>query len=124
MGKLTKRQSDFILHYVDNRNIFQSALLAGYSKSYAKSRSHELLQNPLIKELIANLTEIYFKEQFKELALKSIKELAGVVADSENRSSQLQAIKYVLSETGVAEQDEKQTGIIEVKIKLPDDLQH
>ena len=113
---MTKRQTDFILHYVESRNIFQSALLAGYSESYAKSRSHELLQNSLIKENITHLTEAYFKEQFKELAIKSIKELAGVIEDAENRSPQLQAIKYVLSEAGITEQDDSQTGTIEIKV--------
>lgn len=124
MGTLTKRQSDFILHYVESRNIFQSAIDAGYSKSYAKSKSHELLKNPLIKEQITHLTEAYFKEQFQELATKSIKELAGVIGDEENRGSQLRAIQYVLSQAGVAEQDEKQTGTIEIKVRLPHDLQH
>ena len=123
MGTLTKRQSDFILHYVECRNIFQSALLAGYSPTYAKSRSHELLKNPLIKEKISNLTESYYKEQFQELATKSIKALAGVIEDTENRSSQLQAIKYALSEAGVTEQDDKQTGVISIKVTLPKELE-
>lgn len=124
MGSLTKRQSDFILHFVESRNIFQSAIDAGYSKSYAKSKSHELLKHPLIQEQITHLTESYYKEQFQELATKSIKSLAGIIEDDQNRSSQLQAIKYVLSEAGVAEQDEKQTGVIEIKVRLPHDLQH
>ncbi len=124
MGTLTKRQSDFILHYVESRNIFKSAIDAGYSKSYAKSKSHELLKNPLIKEQITHLTESYYKEQFQELAIKSIKELAGVIEDSENRGSQLRAIQYVLSQAGVAEHDKQQTGTIEIKVRLPHDLQH
>lgn len=124
MGILTKRQSDFILHFVETRNAFQSAIDAGYSKTFAKSKSHELLKNPAIKETIAHLTESYYKEQFQELATKSIKSLAGIIEDDQNRSSQLQAIKYVLSEAGVAEQDEKQTGVIEIKVRLPHDLQH
>ncbi|NOR56496.1 MAG: hypothetical protein GQ531_09835 [Sulfurovum sp.] len=124
MGLLTKRQSDFILHYVESRNTVQSAIAAGYSKSYAKSKGHLLLKNPLIKEQITHLTESYYKEQFKELATKSIKELAGVIGDVENRGSQLRAIQYVLSQAGVVEQDEKQSGVIEIKVRLPHDLQH
>ena len=122
MGTLTKKQTAFILHYVESRNIFQSAVNAGYSISFAKSRSHELLKNPLIKEQITHLTEVYYKEQFQELALKSIKELAGVIEDSHNRASQLKAIQYVLSEAGMAGQSESQTGTIEIKVKLPNDL--
>ena len=123
MGTLTKRQSDFIIYYVESRNIFQSAINAGYSKSYAKSRSHELLSNPRIKKQITHFIEAYFKQEFQELATKSIKALAGVIEDTENRSSQLQAIKYVLSEAGVAEQDDKQTGTISIKVTLPKELE-
>jgi phage terminase small subunit len=119
VGTLTKKQTDFIIHYVESRNIFQSALLAGYSQTFAKSRSHELLKNPAISEKITNLTESYYKEQFQELATKSIKALAGVIEDIESRSTQLQAIKYVLNEAGLAEQDKKQTGTIEIKVQLP-----
>jgi phage terminase small subunit len=119
VGTLTKKQTDFIIHYVESRNIFQSALLAGYSQTFAKSRSHELLKNPAIAEKITNLTESYYKEQFQELAIMSIKALAGVIEDTESRSTQLQAIKYVLNEAGLAEQDEKQTGTIEIKVQLP-----
>jgi len=122
VGTLTKKQSDFILHYVESRNIFQSAIDAGYSPTYAKSRSHELLRNPFIKEQITHLTESYYKQQFEELATKSIKELAGVIEDSENRSTQLQAIKYVLSEAGATEQPNSEAGTIEIKVKLPNDL--
>ena len=82
MGTLTKRQTDFIIYYVESRNIFQSAIDAGYSPTYAKSRSHELLKNPLIKEQITHLLESYYKEQFQELALKSIKNLSDVIEDS------------------------------------------
>ena len=119
MGTLTKKQTDFIIHYVESRNIFQSAIDAGYSQTFAKSRSHELLKNPAISEKITNLTESYYKEQFQELATKSIKALAGIIEDTESRSTQLQAIKYVLNEAGLTEQDEKQTGTIEIKVQLP-----
>ena len=122
MGTLTKKQNDFILYYVKSRNIFQSAIDAGYSITYAKSRSHELLKSPLISEQITNLTESYYKEQFQELATKSIQALVGVIEDEGNRSTQLQAIKYVLSEAKITEQTDSQTGIIEIKVKLPNDL--
>lgn len=122
MGTLTKRQTDFIVHYVATRNIYQSAISAGYSKIFAKSRSHELLKNPLISEKITHLEDKYYKDQFKELALSSIKELAGVIADETNRASQLQAIKYIMTQAGVTDVDDSQTGVIEIKVRLPDDL--
>ena len=121
VGTLTKRQNDFILQYVETRNIYQSAIQAGYSHTYAKSRSHELLKNPLISEQITNLTESLYKEHFQEIATTAIKKLSEVVQDSENRSTQLQAIKYTLEQAGVTN-TEQETGTIEIKVKLPSDL--
>jgi len=124
VGTLTKKQIDFSVHYAESRNSYQSAISAGYSKSFAKSRSHELLKNPDIIEQIETLSDRYYKEQFKELALTSIKELSDIVTDSENRPTQLKAIQYILNEAGIAGQPDSQAGTIEVKIRLPDDLQH
>ena len=124
MGTLTKRQIDFTIHFVESRNIFQSAISAGYSKSYAKSKSHLLLKNPLIMEQITHLSDRYYKEQFQELALDSIKSLKGVINDAENRSSQLSAIKYTLDASGVVSDNDSEKGEIQIKIRLPHDLQH
>ena len=119
---MTKKQIDFAIQYVQTRNIFQSAVSAGYSKSFAKSRSHELLKNPDIKEKIAHLEDSYYKDHFKELALKSVKELEGIIEDSENRATQLQAIKYTLEQAGITEQPDSKAGTIEIRVTLPDDL--
>ncbi len=119
---MTKRQHDFCIAYVVCRNPKEACITAGYTEAYSRTKSYALLKNPAIKDKIATLSESYYKEQFQELAIKSIKKLAGVVEDSESRSTQLQAIKYVLGEAGVTEQDEKQTGVIEIKVKLPNDL--
>ena len=104
MSTLTKRQSDFILHYVESRNTVQSAVNAGYSKSYAKSKSHLLLKHPLIKEQITHLTEKYFKTKFQELAVDAVSTLKDVMQNELSPSSQLQAIKYILNEAGIIEQ--------------------
>jgi len=121
---MTKRQHDFCIAYVVCRNPKEACIIAGYTEAYSKTKSYALLKKPAIKDKITTLSESYYKEQFQELATKSIKELAGVIEDVENRSSQLKAIQYVLSQAGVAEQDDKQTGVIEIKVRLPHDLQH
>ncbi|MGL5718856.1 MAG: terminase small subunit [Paraclostridium sp.] len=52
MSKLNDRQKAFADYYVESLNIYDSALKAGYSESYAKSRSCELLENVRIKSYI------------------------------------------------------------------------
>ncbi len=58
------------------------------------------------------------------MALAAVSTLKDVLENELSPASQLQAVKYVLSEAGFAETDEKQTGIIEIKVRLPRDLQH
>ncbi len=119
---MTKRQHDFCIAYVVCRNPKEACITAGYTEAYSRTKSYNLLKKPELKELISTLTDDHYKNHFQEIATKAIKELSEVVQDSENRSTQLQAIKYVLGEAGVTEQDEKQTGVIEIKVKLPNDL--
>ena len=123
MGTLTKRQHDFCIAYVESRNISKSAMVAGYSSSYAKSKSHLLLKNPAILEQVTHLSESYYKNHFEQIGLTAIKNLSDVVSDAENRPTQLSAIKYVLDAVGATADDSK-NGTIEIKVKLPNDLQH
>ena len=120
---MTKRQHYFCIKYVECRNPQEASIRAGYSKAYSLTKSYNLLKKPEVKELISTLTDDHYKNHFQEIATKAIKKLSEVVQDSENRSSQLQAIKYVLSEAGVAEQDEKQAGVVSIKITLPKGLE-
>ena len=121
---MTGRQQKFCAEYVVSRNPKEASLTAGYSVSFSKSKSYQLLKNPEIIEKITDLSEKYYKTKFQELALDAVSTLKDVMQNELSPSSQLQAVKYILSEAGVAEQDEKQTGIIEIKVKLPNDLQH
>lgn len=59
MGKLTSRQQRFADEYIISGNAMQSAVKAGYSKKYAKSDSHKLLENTGIKT--------YIDERLKEI---------------------------------------------------------
>lgn len=46
MAKLTKKRKDFADAYLQNNgNIYKAAIAAGYSKNYAKSQAHKLLEN-------------------------------------------------------------------------------
>lgn len=50
--KLSEKQRRFADEYVKSGNIEQSALEAGYSKTYARAQSHKLLANVGIKTYI------------------------------------------------------------------------
>ena len=51
MGRLKdKRKEDFAKEFAKSGNLYQSALSAGYSESYAKSQSYKLLENVGISE--------------------------------------------------------------------------
>lgn len=85
--RLNERQRRFADEYIKTGNIEQSALSAGYSKNYARGRSHELLSNVGIKN--------YVEERLEELQSKrvadqqEILELLTSVARGELRASTL-----------------------------------
>lgn len=58
------RQKRFADEYIITGNVYQSAIAAGYSESYAKSRSCEMLENVSVSE--------YIKERNKELDSEKI----------------------------------------------------
>lgn len=60
---LNQRQKLFADEYLISDVVYSSAIKAGYSEKYAKSRSHELLENVRIKT--------YIEERMKELDKKT-----------------------------------------------------
>lgn len=63
MAKLTLKQKRFADEYIISGNAMKSAIEAGYSKEYARSRSHEMLENVGIKSYIdKRLKEIESKK--------------------------------------------------------------
>ena len=64
MSKLSQRRKQFAMAYIATGNIYQSALEAGYSKNYAKTDAFKILENPSVKEYIA--------EKMKELDKENI----------------------------------------------------
>lgn len=64
MSKLSQRRKRFAIAYIATGNIYQSALEAGYSENYAKTDAFKILENPSVKEYIA--------EKMKELDKENI----------------------------------------------------
>ncbi|WP_338145593.1 terminase small subunit [Macrococcus armenti] len=69
--KLTERQRRFADEYIITGNAYRSCIDAGYSKSYAKARSHDLLENVGIK--------IYIDERLNLLKSNKIAEQQEVL---------------------------------------------
>ncbi|HEM9563113.1 terminase small subunit [Streptococcus agalactiae] len=64
MGKLTLKQKRFADEYIISGNAERSALIAGYSKNYARAQAHKLLANVGIKA--------YIDERLKKLESEKI----------------------------------------------------
>ena len=64
MAGLTLKQQKFCDEYIISGNVEQSAISAGYSRSYARGNSHKLLANVSIKA--------YIDERLSEIASKKI----------------------------------------------------
>ena len=87
MGKLTSRQQRFADEYIISGNAMQSAVKAGYSKKYAKSDSHKLLENTGIKSYIdERLKEI---ESEKTASIKEVMEYLSSVMRGEQKEETL-----------------------------------
>lgn len=55
--KLNEKQKRFADEYIIHGNAHKAAIEAGYSKSYAKTNSHKLLENTRISAYIVSQTE-------------------------------------------------------------------
>lgn len=66
MSKLTLKQKRFADEYIITGNIEQSAISAGYSKSYARAQAHKLLANVGIKNYIDERLEILDSEKIAD----------------------------------------------------------
>ena len=72
MSILNDRQRAFADYYIESLNAFESAIKAGYSENYAKSRSYELLENVGIKT--------YIDEKMKQIESDRIAKAEEVLA--------------------------------------------
>lgn len=62
--KLSLKQQRFADEYIKSGNVEQSAIKAGYSKSYSRGNAHKLVANVSVKE--------YIDERLEEIKSKSI----------------------------------------------------
>ena len=98
---LTKMQIAFAKHYIYLHDAKNSALNAGYSKSYADTKAYMLLKSDAILEEIAKLEKEYFTQEFSKLAFESMKVLAEMISPEEDTlmltddKTRLAAIKEV-----------------------------
>lgn len=54
---LTSRQAAFCRHYFAGKSAAEAARLAGYATKYADRQGHQLLENPRVKEHLAELQQ-------------------------------------------------------------------
>ena len=105
---MTRQQQQFCINFVHTRDVKQSALEAGYAKSFSESKAYLLPKQH--QEHILKLETEYYKQQFKVLAVDAVKALKEIINNSENDSARLSASKYVLELAGVADITSKSLG--------------
>ena len=112
MAKLTLKQKKFADEYIISGNAMKSAIEAGYSKEYARSRSHEMLENVGIKSYIdERLAKLESKKiatqeevlQYLTSVMRGEKTEPLLVLDGEGTQKVIEAVPSVQSRTKAAE---------------------
>ncbi len=77
---LTEKQYSFVANYIKNGfNAYRAALDAGYKPSYAKTKTPELIQHPIIKQKIEKAIARFDEEMEEKLAI-SLQHKAKILA--------------------------------------------
>lgn len=118
---MTSKQRQFCIEYVQSRNTAEAAILAGYSRSYAKSRAFELLRISEIMTEIQRLEDNFYKQSFKELALRGLHAIGEIIESSENHSARLRASELVLKQAGFIDPAKVDQEVV-IVVKLPEEL--
>jgi phage terminase small subunit len=84
-SKLNIRQKKFAEYYVESGNVSQSAVKAGYSEKFAKSKSYLLLDNPLVVKYIQELSE-----EMQDKRIMNAKERQAVLSDIARNKSHME----------------------------------
>lgn len=107
MIKLDQRQKKFAEYYVGecNGNCYQSAVKAGYTEIFAKSKSYKLLQNDNIAKYIRELNEPSERENI--MSIEEIHAFLTEVINSEDvkTSERLKAADILLKCKGAYNHD-------------------
>lgn len=121
--KLNERQRRFADEYIVSGNIEQSALMAGYSKTYARGRSHELLANVGIKKYLDKRNEAIESEKIADM--KEIKEFWTSLLrdDGTDVKDRLKASEYMAKTRGafIDKQETTLNGGLGIKVLWTDD---
>lgn len=97
---MTARQKKFAEFYAQTGNVYQSAVQAGYSESYAESRAHEMLVNVGVAAYLRELTEKAQDERILSAKARQVmlSEIAG--DDHEDTADRIRAIDTLNKMTG------------------------
>ena len=90
-SKLNIRQKKFAEYYVESGNVSQSAVKAGYSEKFAKSKSYLLLDSPLVVEYIQELSE-----EMQDKRIMSAKERQAVLSDIARNKSHMEETSDII----------------------------
>lgn len=116
---MTKQQEQFCINFVHTRETKQSAIDAGYSKSFSESKAYLLPKQ--FSHFISELEKKHYNEQFKKLSLDAIKTVEEIIKYSDNDNARLSASKYILELSGIAL---PQHNDIKIEIRLPDEYRN
>ena len=92
---ITAKQEAFCVAYIASRDAKDSAIKAGYSKSYADKKAYGLLKNETIKKRITQLEQEFFSSRFATLAVASMGVLEEIILENYDDRTRLSAIKEV-----------------------------
>lgn len=82
---MTQKQREFCKEYVKTMNVTQSAIKAGFSETYARSKAYRLLDNEEIKAYIEKITANALKKDIAD-ANEISKYLTRVLRGKEKES--------------------------------------
>lgn len=119
---MTEQQRKFCINYVRSRNTVKAALEAGYSESYSKSRAYELLRISEIATEVERLEGEYYRQTFKELALKGLNAIREIIESDENPTARLRAAEMVLKQAGHIDPAKVDQEVV-ITVKLPKELE-
>lgn len=113
MSKLNPKQQAFADEYIATGNVFQSAIKAGYSDSYARTHAYKLLDNARISEYIKNAQEKAANEAIATVTERKLI-LTSIMQDEEKRDGdRLKAIEVLNKMDGLGSENITLKGAIQ-----------
>ena len=120
-GDMNARQKRFADNYIKTGNITQSAVDAGYSKTYANAQGYKLLENVGIKAYIDKVNKEI--ESAKIADMIEIKEFWTTMLREEEQEPnyRLRASEYLAKTNGAFIDKVEQTGSMGLKVEWLDE---